>query len=126
MKIRYFVAGVLNTTFGYLAGVGFYKLLHPDVHILLIGLIVNIFTISFSFFTYKFYVFNTTSNWLFEYFKSYIMYGLSSLIGVVLLWLILSVLGFSIWLAQALVMMVMALFSYVGNLKFVFRKHKWD
>ena len=121
-KLRYIVAGAVNTIFGYLVGVQLYKILFLDFHILLIGILINIINISFSFITYKIFVFETRDGWILEYLKSYITYGISAIVGVSLLWGMISIMDLSIWYAQAYSMVLVAILSYFGHNHFTFKK----
>ena len=56
---RFLLAGVWNTLFGYFSSLIIYNYYHNLLHILLIGVMVNILNISMSFFTYKYFVFKT-------------------------------------------------------------------
>lgn len=121
-KFKYLVVGGANTVFGYAAGVSLYELLTPLCSIWVIGIVSNIFAITFSFVTYKLLVFRTKGQWLAEYLKAYLVYGTMALVGVVLLWLYVDILGLSIWLAQGLVIMSTVILSYMGHARITFRR----
>jgi putative flippase GtrA len=74
-----------------------------------------------SFLTYKFFVFRTKNNWLKEYLRSYIIYGGVALISLCILWLAVDFLKMPFWIAQALVMSVGVLSSYIGHDRFTFK-----
>lgn len=121
-RVRYLFAGAWNTTFGYGVGVGLYFLLSDVLHIALIGVITNILAISMSFITYKLFVFRARGNWLTEYLRSYLVYGATAIIGVIMLWLIVDKFGVEIWFAQAIVIFATVIISYVGHSRFTFRR----
>lgn len=121
-KLRYLIAGCVNTIFGYLVGVGFYKLLISEFHLLFVGVVTNIITISFSFVVHKLFVYKTKGGWGVEYLKSYITYGLSAIVGLVLLWIMVSSLNISIWLAQAFSIIITTVVSYLGHTYFTFKQ----
>lgn len=121
-KIRYLIAGCFNTIFGYLIGVGFYKLMISEFHLLFVGLVTNIINISFSFVMYKLFVYKTKGGWFVEYLKSYVTYGLSAIVGVFLLWIMISSSNISIWLAQALSIIITTIVSYIGHTYFTFKQ----
>lgn len=121
-KIRYLIAGIWNTIFGYLCGVGVFLLLEDRLHIILIGIIANIIAISMAFFIYKKYVFKTHGNWVAEYFRCYTVYGFTSVVSIFLIWIAVDVISLNIWLAQGLVLPVVFLISYLGHNLFTFRK----
>lgn len=121
-ELRYLLVGGLNTLFGYSLGVGLYLALSPVLHILLIGVIGNVFAITFSFVTYKLLVFQTRGHWLAEYLKSYLVYGGSAVLGILLLWWLVDGLGVPIWLAQGLTILIAVVVSYLGHARFTFRR----
>ena len=121
-KVRYLLVGGLNTLIGYTIGVGIYQAFDNNLGIVWIGLISNILSITVSFLSYKILVFRTKGMWLAEYMKSYIIYGGIALIGIFFLWLFVDKMKISIWLAQALVIGLTVIISYLGHSRFTFRR----
>ena len=121
-KMRYLLVGGLNTLIGYTIGVGTYKAFDNILGIVWIGLISNILSITVSFLSYKILVFRTKGMWLAEYMKSYIVYGGIALIGIFFLWLFVDKMKISIWFAQALVIVLTVIVSYLGHSRFTFRR----
>lgn len=121
-KIRYLMAGGFNTVVGYFIGVGLYKVLGSNLSIVWIGVISNILSITVSFLSYKTLVFKTRGMWLTEYIKSFIVYGGIAVIGIFCLWVFVDKMKISIWLAQALVMGMTVIISYLGHSRFTFRR----
>lgn len=121
-KIRYLLVGGLNTIIGYTIGVGLYKALGDTLSIVWIGIISNILSITVSFLSYKILVFRTKGMWLSEYIKSFIVYGGIALIGIFFLWLFVDNMKISIWFAQALVIGVTVIISYISHSRFTFRR----
>ena len=121
-KIRYLLAGGFNTLVGYSIGVGLYKALESNLSIVWIGVISNILSITVSFLSYKILVFKTKGMWLREYMKSYIVYGGIAVIGIFCLWVFVEKMKISIWLAQALVIGMTVIISYLGHSRFTFRR----
>ena len=121
-KIRYLLAGGFNTLVGYSIGVGLYKALESNLSIVWIGVISNIVSITASFLSYKTLVFKTKGMWLREYMKSYIVYGGIAVIGIFCLWVFVEKMKISIWLAQALVIGMTVIISYLGHSRFTFRR----
>ncbi len=119
-KLRYLAVGGANTAFGYAIGILAYKLLAPQFSVWTIGCVGNVLAITFSFATYKVFVFKTKGQWISEYFKAYLVYGSMALVGIVLLWLYVDVLYMTIWLAQGLVIVSTVFLSYVGHSRFTF------
>ena len=119
--LRYILAGVWNTLFGYFTSLLIYDYYHNFLHILFIGLIANILNISMSFLTYKFFVFRTKNYWLKEYLRSYIIYGGVALVSLCMLWFAVDYLNMPFWIVQALVMSLGVLISYIGHDRFTFK-----
>jgi putative flippase GtrA len=122
----FFVVGGWNTVFGYFSALLIYHFTHSFLHILLIGIITNILSISMSFFTFKYFVFKTTENWLREYFRSYIVYGVISLIGISIIWIAVDYLTMKFWIAQGLSIPITIILSYLGHNQFTFKNKKYD
>ena len=128
-KLRYLLAGGWNTLFGYLCGVGLYYGFGGQVHVLIIGVVANILAITMAFLTYKLFVFRTKGNWLAEYFRTYLVYGTTAVIGIALLWLLVDGFGTPFWLAQGLAIVITVVVSYIAHSRFTFRtthKNKSD
>ena len=120
-KFRYLLVGGWNTLFGYLSGVGLFLLLRESVAVPVIGLLANILGITMSFLTYKLWVFRTQGRWLEEYFKCYLVYGSSAMLGVGLLWLFTEQLNVPIWYAQGLIIAITVMVSYMGHSRVTFK-----
>ncbi len=128
--IRYLLVGGLNTAFGY----GSFALLnylltgHVPYPYMFANLAANVFSITFAFIGYKFFVFKTKGNFWREYLRTYAVYGTSMLVGFVLLPTLVFLLGFVIrrtalvpYVAQALCTGVVVFASYFGHKRFSFR-----
>jgi putative flippase GtrA len=118
---RYILAGCWNALFGYFSALIIYNYYHNLLHILLIGVMVNILNISMSFFTYKYFVFKTKKNWVQEYLRSYVVYGGVALVSLCILWFTVDYLKLPFWIAQALTMLLGVLISYRGHDRFTFK-----
>ena len=121
---RYLLVGAFNTLVGYSLGVGLYLALSPLLHILVIGVIANILAITVSFTTYKQLVFRTQGHWLEEYLRSYVVYGGTAVLGIMLLWLLVDGLGMPIWVAQGIAILLTVIVSYLGHARFTFRRSR--
>ena len=119
-RSRFILIGCFNTIIGYLIALGVYFILNDIFHIIVIGIIINVLSITLSFVTYKLLVFKTRGNWLHEYLKSYLVYGIAAILGVAALWLLVDGLSMRFWIAQALTVFVVATFAYFSHLKFTF------
>jgi putative flippase GtrA len=119
-KSLFILVGCINTLIGYLIALGVYLILNDLLHIIIIGIIINILNITISFVSYKLLVFKVRGNWLHEYLKSYLVYGIASILGVAALWLLVDKLSTPFWIAQAVTVLVVAIFSYFSHLRFTF------
>ena len=120
-KFMYLLVGAANTVFGYFVGVFLYQSLSVFLHILIIGFLSSVISITFSFLTYKLFVFKTVGNWLKEYLKAYLVYGLLSAFGVCLLWYFVNLMELTIWVAQGLTMIISTIVSYVAHQKYTYK-----
>lgn len=120
-SVRYCLAGGWNTVFGYLLGVGAYMLLSEHLHIALIAILCNILAITMSFITYKKFVFKTRGKWLLEYSKTYLVYAVMAALSAFALWVFVDLMSIKIWLAQAYVVLVTIVGSFLGHKFFTFR-----
>ncbi len=119
-KIRYLLAGGFNTVFGYAVGNGIYYGLGGRMHVLLVGGIAYVISSTMSFMTYKLFVFKTSGNWLNEYMKSYVVYGATAVINIILLWLLVDGMRIPFWLAQLIMIVFVAIVSYLSHSRFTF------
>jgi putative flippase GtrA len=121
-KARYLIAGGWNTLFGYVVGLVLYYGLGGREHVVAVGIVANILAITMAFLTYKMFVFRTKGNWLSEYFRAYLVYGATAVIGIGLLWLLVDGLNVGFWIAQGLVILITVVVSYVSHSRFTFRR----
>jgi len=84
---RYLAVGVCNTVFGYSTYAGFTALLTPHVPYAYVwaSLIGSVFSITFAFLNYKWFVFRTKGNYLREWSRCIVVYGGALLLGTALL-----------------------------------------
>ncbi|MDD5593445.1 MAG: GtrA family protein [Candidatus Margulisbacteria bacterium] len=120
-KIDYLLVGLWNTIFGYLAFVAFYYLLGHRVHYLWLLILSNILSITNAYVGYKLFVFKTKGNYLQEYARFYIVYGLAFLLNFALLPVGVEFFRFSPVIAQAALTFINVAFSYLGHKNFSFK-----
>jgi putative flippase GtrA len=127
---RYLVVGGLNTAFGYgsFAVANYLLTGRLPYPYMFANLAANVFSITFAFIGYKFFVFKTKGNFWREYLRTYAVYGTSMLVGFVLLPTLVFLLGFVIhraqvvpYVAQALCTGMVVVGSYVAHKRFSFR-----
>lgn len=83
----FLLVGIWNTIFGYGTYAGFTALLTPHIpHAYIVAsVLANFLSITSAFLAYKWFVFKTKGNYLREWMRCIVVYGGSSLIGIVLL-----------------------------------------
>lgn len=118
---RFVFVGLFNTGIGYLIGVCVYLLLAPIFHIVVIGVLGSVISIIVSFLTQRVWVFRSSGPWWPQLRRSFVVYGSLSLVGIPVLWWLLDGVGLSIWIAQAVVLVIGAGLSYAGQKWFTFR-----
>ena len=122
MPKKFFLVGVINTIFGYSVGILNYFLFFELIGIISVGIINNIMAITFAFILLKKFVFKTTNtNWILEYIRSYLVYGIQAIVGIFILWLCITILKLNIYFSQALSMITAVFISYTGHKKFTFK-----
>jgi len=119
---KYIICGVWNTVFGYLFGLFVYTELLGRLNFLVLSVGINIVCITMSYLTYKLIVFKTKDNWIREYIKIYLVYGVNAVLGIFGIWILYEKLLIPIWISQALIIFIVTLFSYFANLKFTFHR----
>lgn len=123
-KIKFIIAGSINTCFGYFIGILNFIIFYPKLNIIIISVLNNFLAISFSFLTYKFFVFKTKkTNWKTEYIKSYVVYLFVFLINTIVLWFSIEKMNLNIYISQAIAIIASVIISFVGHNKFTFRNN---
>jgi putative flippase GtrA len=120
-QIRYLLIGGWNTLFGYGVYAVLYLLLRHHISYVAIIVPTWIVSITNAYLGYKFVVFRTRGNYLREYLKTYLVYGVAFLINLALLPVFVEVLGWSPLLGQAVVGAFTVVISYVAYKYFAFR-----
>ena len=122
MPKKFFLVGVINAIFGYSVGILNYFLFFELIGIIGVGIINNILAITLAFILFKKFVFKTiNTNWILEYIRSYLVYGIQAIVGIFILWLCITILKLNIYFSQALSIITVVFISYTGHKKFTFR-----
>ena len=130
---RYLLVGAGNTLFGFGCYAGLTALLTPHIPhaYILAAALSNLFNITFSYLSYKRFIFKTRGNYVREWMKCVAVYGGASLFAV----MVLPVLVFFIrhltpmdasapYLAGGIVAASTAVASFIGHKSFTFRSAK--
>lgn len=129
--VRYILVGGFNTVFGYgvfaflnwsFTGLGPYSYMYAAV-------LANFIAISVAFLGYKWFVFRTRGNYLWEWIRCFGVYGSSMLIGLAGLPILVPILrphlrnpGQAPYIAAAMLTIVTVAFSFVGHKNISFRQ----
>ena len=118
---RYLLVGVFNTVFGYALSLLVYHFLQNNLSIVVIGIMINVISITVAFLGYKLFVFESSGNWLHEYLRCYVTYGFSAVLGIALIWLFVEQWGWIFWFSQGLIIILSTVISYFMHRHFTFR-----
>ncbi len=129
--LRYLLVGGFNTAFGYstFAGLNYFLTGRVPYPYMVASVGSSIASITVAFFGYKLFVFKTKGNALREYLRTYVVYGSSALLGLVLLPILVALLNLVTtrqllvpYIAQALTIPLVVVASYLGHREFSFRQ----
>lgn len=121
-KTKFLVVGGVNTIFGYTSGLLLYEIMNEKFSLLIILILSNIISISFSFITYKKIVFKTKDNWIIEYLKCYVVYGFAMIINIITAMILIKYFQFQYWVAQGIIIIITVIFSYYSHSNYTFAK----
>lgn len=120
-KIKFIFFGAINTLFGYINSIFIYYLLVDVFNIVFIGIFINLINITFSFCTYKFFVFKSKKNFFTEYFKALIVYLNLMVLSTFLLWLFVDFFKIFFELASLITILIIMVISFFSHEKFTFK-----
>ena len=98
--------------------------MHPRLNMIFVGILANILGILFSFATYKVFVFRTKGHWVAECLKCYVVYSGAAVINIAILWLLIDILGISVWSGSLIAVFFCFAFSYASHTRFTFKPRK--
>ncbi len=135
--VRYLVVGGWNTLFGvavYAALFGIFSkwlglkimIMEKDYLYLVLAVPSNILAVTNAYICYKIFVFRTKGNIVREYFRCYLVYGTSMLLGMGGLYVLVTWLKFNPVAANILLTGITVVISYFGHKFFSFRKKEND
>jgi putative flippase GtrA len=120
---RYLVAGLWNTAFGYGIFAWLIAWRADTVHYLSIAVVSNVLAISNAYAVHKFFVFQSRGNYLREYLRYWLVYGGVAVVGIVALAILVSGLRVNVYVAQAGVVCLQVVLSFMGHQRVSFRSH---
>ena len=129
-KLRFLLVGGFNTVFAYLVlnllnilfGVLFKDIFSPVVIANIALVIQYILTINVSFVTMRYYVFQSHGRWVHEWMKAWSVYIFLYLINAPVLTFMMTVLGWSTWLAQGVYLIFSTIITFLLHKYYSFRK----
>jgi putative flippase GtrA len=119
--VWFVLVGAYNTAFGFAVFAGVH-LLFPDLHYLIVLLVAHVLSVLNAFVAYRRLVFKVHGNVLHDLVRFWTVYLAALGVNAAALPLLVDGLGLDVLVAQALVVFVTALMSYVGHKHFSFRR----
>ena len=124
-KVRFLLAGVLNTAVGLGAYPALYYVMAPlRLHYLVVLTVTQIFCVTFSFLTNKFLVFRTSGSFLQEYGKFVVFHFSYFLVNLAVLPLLVEIGGMNPVWAQTMFAVLVIVTSYFWHSRITFSKTK--
>lgn len=120
---RFLVTGGWNTLVSYAMFSGLYFAFSAKVHYMVILTAATVLGVTNAYICHKFFVFKTKGNYLREYFRFYAVYSVQIVINYILLPILIKA-GMSPYLAQALIIGVTTIGTYLGHKHISFAEPK--
>ena len=102
--IRYSIAGIINTIFGYFLGVILYLILVDFIDAYIISVVAGFLSIGFSIFIHRKFVFTSQNTYLTDLYSGGLVYGFVIVYSGLIFKIAIDFFGFSIFLVQAFVL----------------------
>lgn len=120
-KIRFLIVGFFNTIFGYIFSIVIYEIFKDYLSLFIILLISHIITVTFSFFNYRLFVFQSKKSMLNEYAKIHLVYISTFCINFLIVWVLYNYLLWTFWLSRLVSILVLICYNYFAHLRFTFK-----
>ena len=121
-SLRFLIVGVWNFVFGYGVFAGLYWALQDVWHDWAIATLAAILGITMSFLTHRFITYRSNGCWWREYIRFYVVYGGQSALNVLLIWLLVTRMGYNAYFVQFMISIVLTIASYWAHKLYSFRK----
>lgn len=120
-KLKFLTIGFLNTLFGYLFSIIIYEMFKGHFSLFIILLISHVITVTFSFFNYRLFVFNSKKSLLNEYLKIHLVYISVFCINFLIVWFLYNYLLWSFWLSRLIAILFLVCYNYFAHSRFTFK-----
>lgn len=120
--LGFLFVGAINTLFGYFGSVGMYELFKGYIPLAAIIVISRIVTITFSFLTYKIFLFRTKGQWIKEYLRCFISYGFTSACVMCVLYALVEYMEIPFWIAQFVATGIGVVLNFIAHSCFTFSR----
>jgi putative flippase GtrA len=117
---RFLITGGWNTVFGVGIYVLLYEWLHEYVNYLVLLIPSNILAITNAYICYKLFVFKTRGNVLREYFRFYVVYGGTMLLGFLIMFILVDGCALSPITSQFFCVAITTVCSYISHRRYSF------
>jgi putative flippase GtrA len=123
-QFRYLVIGGINTFLSYGLGALLLYALLDKIHYFWIMVIGTIASVTISYLNHKFIVFRTEGNYIREYLRFYLIYAVPICFAFIAFPICYDLLGMNPYFAQAVIMGVTIVASYIGHKRFSFHPRR--
>jgi len=120
-RVAFLIVGAVNTVVGYLIFAGFLALLGQDRYLATLAC-AHVFSVLFAFVLYRFVVFRVRGHVLSDLWRFETVYLSALAVNFILLPLLVELANLPVLLAQALIVFVTSVMSWVGHKNYSFRR----
>lgn len=119
--IRFIIGGAFNSLFGYWIGVIVFLAFENSIPLWAIGVFTGAICISFTYAIHRYYVFRSNGNIFGEYFKAIFVYGLCTILSIVILYMGIKMLEINIYIVQLISTIMTAIVAFLLHKGFTFK-----
>ena len=117
--IKFGIVGLSNTVIGLGS---YYLFLYLGCHYMIANILSWILSVFNAFYWNSKYVFKTTNTWLKALLKTYVSYGISFIIGAILLYILVEIVNISDIIAPVLVLVITIPLNFILNKLWTFNR----
>lgn len=117
--IKFGIVGLSNTVIGLGS---YYLFLYLGCHYMIANILSWILSVFNAFYWNSKYVFKTTNTWLKALLKTYVSYGISFIIGAILLYILVEIVNISDIIAPVLVLLITIPLNFILNKLWTFNR----